>query len=544
MRRRGAVLSAVVLCAWPSLAAAQVDLVFLDGFQWTPNHCREAEAKRSTVGCEFWPADLDNALDVIGVQGSFECQFLPGVVNTTMAVCANASLTAVAGLCDPPADICPDGFTCRAAPVCILDAQHSPFAIQVVNPQTRPVAVTVRAADGTEFTEAVPAGQAAVLRPQLQGIPDQSLDGTGIHRRAYRVTADAPVSAYQLNATPDAGGTGGSLLLPRATFDVEYFAVTWPSFDRRTPSPGANDLHGYVSVVAPAPGTVVEVTPRADVRASASQGAIPAGTVSTFLLDQHDVLTLQAVAGGDLSGTRVSCPGAGCAVFAGHEGAGFGETVPPDPMHTFGPCCADHLEEMMFPAASWGRTFAVARSAPRTNEPDRLRVVASRTGTVVTFLPPVSGPSCPPLGPGESCEVKIWVDTTLTSNEPILVGHYLQSAIWGDGLGNLVGDGDPALALAAPVEQFRREHTLTVPSGYPSSYLAISGPAADAVRVDGLPVALTPFGVGFQAGRFPVGAGVHQVSCPAGCHVLVHGYATGAGYMFASGLDLVPIVVP
>jgi hypothetical protein len=544
VRPRHAALPAIFFCAWPSLAAAQTDRIFLDGFQWTPSTCYEAAARRTSVGCEFWAADLDNAVEVVDVQGSLLCQFTPGVINVSLRVCANASSTAVAGLCDPPADACPTPYTCRTANVCILNAQNSPFAIQVTNPQPGPVTVTVRSGGGTTFMQGVPAGQSATLMPQANGIPDQSLDGTGIAARAYQVTADVPIAAYQVNATDFS--TGSSLLLPRATYDAEYRVLTWPTFNRRTPPPGTHDLHGYVAIVAPQDGTVVEVTPSAVVRASASQPSIPAGSPSLFTLDAHDVLTLQAVPDGDLSGTLVRCPSGECGVFAGHEAAAFGETTPPDGTHLLGPCCADHFEEMVFPTSSWGKTFAVARSAPRgTNERDVLRILAQKPGTLVTIQPSADVP-CPMLGTSQSCEVKIMADTVVSASEPILVGHYLQSAIWTDPfLGGSVGDGDPALALAAPTEQYRREHSFAVPPGYTQSFLAISSPASGIVTVDGLPVSLTPFAGGvYQAGRVPVAAGPHRVSCPAGCGVLVHGYSDAAAYMFAAGLDLVPLVSP
>jgi hypothetical protein len=539
MRRTCVAVATSCLLGASSLARAQADLIFLDGFQSTPNTCGEAAARNSTLGCEFWAADLDNAVEVIGVQGSLECVFTPGVTSASVLVCADAGGTAVAGLCDPPAGACPGGYTCRTTAVCLLDAQASPFALLVSNPQARSVAVTVEAAGGATFTQDVPAGQSAALLPQANGIADQSLDGTGTQARAYRVTSDFPVALHQLNgaAVPAAFSAGASVLIPRHAFGPEYYAMTWPSLDRR---PSFHSYHGYLSVVAPQDGTSVEVTPTSAVRASASQAGLPAGAAAAFSLDAHDVLTLQAVPGGDLTGSLVRCPGVACGVFVGHEAAGFGEAIAPDASHTLGPCCADHLEEMLFPASSWGKTFAVARSAPRgTNERDVLRVLARTLNTVVTFDPPAIG-SCPALNSGQHCEVTIAADTLVVASEPVLVGQYLQSAIWSDPLfGGAVGTGDPELALVAPVEQHRREHSVRVPAGYSSHFLALAAPVGVDVRVDGVPVSLSPFaGGGYQAARVPVTAGAHQVSCAAGCNVVAHGYRDGSAYMFAAGLGL------
>jgi hypothetical protein len=259
------------------------------------------------------------------------------------------------------------------------------------------------------------------------------------------------------------------------------------------------------------------------------------------------VLTLQATPGGDLTGTNVkSVSGTQTfGVFGGHEAMGFGEMTPPNAQMTSGPCCADHIEDMMFPTSTWGKTFAIARSQPRgTNEPDVLRIMAQKADTTITFTPPPTG-TCPVLQPGQHCQVKIAADTAISSTEPILVGHYLESAIWSDPFfGGSVGEGDPSMAIAVPTEQFRTEYTILIPSQYAKNFMSISAPGAGAVLVDGLPIQMTPFANGmYRAQRHAVIAGQHKISCPSGCGVLVYGYASAVSYMFAGGLDLKQIVI-
>jgi hypothetical protein len=510
--------------------------------------CASAAENKSYLGCSYMAADLDNAVEVMGIQGALNCS-VPGAKNVTMQACGNAGNTAVQGLCDPPGNTCPANFTCKSMNICILDAQNSPFAIVVSNPQARAVNVTVTGPGGELIMQSVAAGAVAAIKPNAapNTIPDQSIDGTGLVRKAYKITSDLPIVAYQFNPLDNVNvfSNDASLLIPTTVYDVEYYTFAWPTEDRR---PQNHAYHGYLSVIAAVDDTVVEVTPSAAVRASATQPAIAAGTPTTFTIDAFEVLTLQAVGGGDLTGTKVrSVDGVQTfGVFGGHEAMGVGETTPPDGTHVAGPCCADHIEEMLFPTSTWGKTFAITRSKSRgTNEPDLLRIMAQKANTTITFDPSPSSGTCGMLQPGQFCEVKIQGDTGIVASEPVLIAHYLQSAIWSDPFfGGSVGEGDPSFSIAVPVEQYRTSYTVLVPSQYAKNFLSISAPGAGAVIVDGLLVQLTPYAGGlYRAARMQVNGGQHVISCPNGCGVEVYGYSDAVSYMFAGGLDLKKIVL-
>jgi hypothetical protein len=218
--------------------------------------------------------------------------------------------------------------------VCVLDAQHSPFAIVVSNPQAVPVEVTVAAPDGMAITQQVAAGQVKAIVPQQEGIADLSLDGTGQAKRAYKLTSTQPIVAYQFNPLDNVEvfSNDASLLIPRPAFGEDYYAITWPTLGRRQGIPSAHDYHGYVTVVAWQDNTRIEVTPTAAVLASATQPAIPANTPATFTLGAFDTLNLEAQGpGGDLTGTRIRAIDgtATFGVFVGHEASAFGEAGKP-----------------------------------------------------------------------------------------------------------------------------------------------------------------------------------------------------------------------
>jgi len=532
--------------------------------------CANAATNKSYIGCEYWAVDLDNAIEVWGAIG----EDLGMGITLSQAVCTQAYRGTVlpmdvcfrtqgpklytAGACDPAASVggaprCPTGYACGAQSTCASDAQHSPFAIVVSNPQTKDVNVTVTGPGGQTIVRVIAAGQVASIVPQLGGaIPDQSVDGTVQGRRAYRITSDLPIVAYQFNPLDNVNvfSNDASLLIPRTSFDLDYFAMSYPTLNRRTLAPGKDSYYGYLTVVAWQDNTQISVTPTTAVQSSSTQATIAAGATTSFTLNAFEVLQLEAAPGvapaGDLTGTRItSTNNMTFGVFAGHEATAFGETTPPDNQHTSGPCCADHLEEMMFPSSTWGKSFAVARSQPRTTEPDLLRILAQKPNTVVAFTPPPSAGTCGTLGPGQFCEVKIAGDTEISSTEPILVGHYLQSTIWRANNNTTVGNGDPSMAIAVPVEQFRKSYTVLVPAAYQTNYLSLAVAATGGVTVDGNPVTLSGFGGGgtHRVARIPVAAGQHTIQCADGCGVTVYGYSESVSYMFAGGLDLKAIVI-
>ena len=509
--------------------------------------CEEATTNRSYVGCEYWPVDLDNAVEVAaaGPIDFFGCDLtMPGSKQVTnVDICYDAENDVRAGLCDPPNNACPSGFACAQPDSCILDAKTAPFAIVVSNPQVFPVTLTLTTDLGQMASMTVAAGAVLPIYPQeLGSFPDRSVDQSGVRKAAYKVTSDAPIVAYQFNPLDNEGvfSNDGSLLIPRHAFDLKYYAMTWPTLERRDQPQSTHDYNGYVAVVAWQDDTQITITPSAGVRAGKNAfGAIAAGEAKTFTLDAYDVLSVEAVAGGDLSGTKIeSADGQGTfGVLAGHEATVI--------LNEGASCCADHLEEAMFPTSTWGTEYAVSRSQSRgMDEADVLRIMAQEDGTDVTFDPPVSGNDCTALAAGEFCTVDVMTDTVVSSPKPILVGHYLKSVIE-TGFFDSEGVGDPSLALAVPTAQFRDSYTFLVPQDYTSQYVSVTAQSDASVMLDGEEIGegMTVFGGTWKGGRFEVGPGSHVLSCENGCGLEVYGYSDAVSYLFAGGLDLKQIVV-
>ncbi|MBV8757275.1 MAG: IgGFc-binding protein [Deltaproteobacteria bacterium] len=523
-----------------------------------PDLCMQSAADKSYLGCEYYAVDLDNATEVFGKplenQPGMECALWPSSKQLTSPhrLCYDGSW-AIAGACDRPTDGCPTGFTCVDSPgpmiplgFCGLDGDGAPFAIVVSNPQAVTVAVTIENAAGQSMSVTVDPDTIKALYPQQLGFADQSIDGTSKSANAYKLTSSAPVVAYQFNPlnNVDVFSNDASLLIPRAGFDTRYIAVSYATLTRRGPNvPGRDDYHGYVTVVAWDDNTQIQVTPTAATLAGKDgTPALQAGVPAMFTLNRFEVLNLEAVAGpdpntndglngGDLTGTEIKAlNGKTFGVFGGHEAVRI--SAPNSN------CCADHLEEMLFPTSTWGKQFSVAPTVARRGAPDILRIVATVPGTQVTFSPQPMG-ACGPLGPGQHCDVEFTQPTTVTSNQPITVAHLMMSAIL-----NMDGTGDPSLGIVPPEEQYRTDYKFLAPMDYDMQYATIVGVAGDAVTVDGTAVAgWTSFGLGRATATVPLTVGTHRLTCPNKCSVEVYGWSQAVSYLFAGGLNLQQIVI-
>lgn len=510
--------------------------------------CLAAARNRSYLGCEYWAVDLDNAIEV--AQPVADGGGCPQGTSRRDDLYVCVANTRSAWLCEVDRT-CSRGLACEQSPVCVYDAQNSPFSIVVANPSTdAAVTVGLEGPGGESHFEQVPAGGVAKIVPGELGFADASIDHTSQGRRAYKLTSTEPIVAYQFNPLDNVGvfSNDGSLLIPRHAYDTVYYVMTQPTRDRDP----IHDYSGYVSIVASEEGpTTVRVRAAVPVRAGPDLPSFEAGLAHEFTLQQGDVLNLEAIDEGDLTGTQIEAVDGVTpfGVFVGHEAIALSDLEP-------APCCADHVEEQLFPASTWGLRFAIARTEPRTElrrqvqAPDMLRLMALEPDTEIRLDPPARDraqndrPICR-VGTAQYCDVFIDEDTLVLADKPILVGHFLVSTGGGDGAGNPVGD--PAMAFAAPFEQYREQYPFLAPEEYDEQYASIVAPIGSTVTLDGRPIdaALTPFSAGtFMGGRIPIAPGQHLLECAGSCGLLVYGYSPAVSYLFAGGLDLRQITVP
>jgi hypothetical protein len=497
----------------------------------------------SYIGCSFWAADLDNAFVPGGKRGYYDAagaQYSLVVSNASDKLAANITISTAKG------------------PI-TEDSQNDPLDLSPLPP-----------------------GELRVFN-----LPAGFINGTVQGKLAYRVTSTVPITAYQFNPLENVNvfSNDASLLLPEELLGKYYMIMT------REQSFGV--LRGFMTVIATLGGqTSVNITfsGTAGKTLASSDGSIKvfkAGESGEFTLDQWDTLNIETdQIGSDLTGTVVVA-NRRVAVFAGSEAANAPNTNHCEvdactqkqldsgtkcghcaydgktPCFTnehcseFIVCCADHLEHQLFPVKTWGSRYLAVKLYPRNDEADYWRILAAEDGTKVTTIPPVKDPKgkaiyVPVLNKGEWFEIETKQSFEIvarhadSSPAAITVGHFMasQDAPDPNTVGPQPGDagtGDPAMMLAIPVEQWRKEFVFLTPNQYAFNYVSIGAPIAANVSLDGKP--LPPdfwekVSNTYKASKVFVGEGVHRVSSDQAVAVEVYGFDQYVSYGYAAGLDL------
>ncbi|MEE2778879.1 MAG: hypothetical protein VYE15_00040, partial [Myxococcota bacterium] len=447
----------------------------------------------------------------------------------------------------------------------------SPFAIVVSNVhESDPSQVSV-------YRNGVLVAEAEIAPSSLEifNVAPNNVVGTMKTNNAFRIRATRPIVAYQFNPLENIGvfSNDASMLIPSNSLGTSYRVLGWPS------SLGGFDA--YVTVVATTDNT--EVTLEVTAPTSQGVGSIPelaAGESWTTALNAGQVLSVETSSwGGDLSGSLVTA-NKPIAVFSGHQCANVPDTTAcvagacqfapgwscGSPLDCPILCCCDHLEEQLFPIAAWGKTYVGARSTRRGQENEHWRLVAAEDDTSVVLIPPVA--VIPSLEAGEVVDFAAKGSFFLESDKPVLLGQFLageyapgvdvgtcesgsctnmvqscsadQQCV-GDAEPGDAGIGDPAFALAVPVEQLRDEYIFLVPNKYEADHLAIYAPADTSISLDGVSVDAEPWesiAEGWKVLHLPVVDGVHHLKGDQAFGVLVHGFDSFVSYAYPAGMNL------
>jgi hypothetical protein len=390
---------------------------------------------------------------------------------------------------------------------------------------------------------------------------------------AYHITSDRPVTVYQFNALDYQVGTNysytndASLLLPAHVYRDEYLVISRPTTKITQTLGSALIRPGYFAVIGPNDGPVeLDITFSAHTLASDAEsnhnyGAMtPGQSASGVQVGPYEVLQVlsagppdcpngtgcssgytccQAGADYDLTGTVIQ-------VASGPAPAVFGGTVMS--FIPYNVWAADHLEQQMFPLETWGAHYLCAHNITQApQEPSVWRVVSGSDGNEITFYP-ASVHDAVTLDKGEYVEFGSMADFEIEGTGRVAVAQFMVGQNFTSDV-DPPDNGDPAMALAVPVEQYRTRYTFLAPTSYVHNYLTVIHPIGVYPALDGSPISGETVEITDEHARtnLDISGGIHEIAVEDDnpFAITVYGVGTYTSYMYPGGLDLkeVPVVV-
>jgi hypothetical protein len=454
--------------------------------------CAPQNLGRAYIGCEYYPTVTGNEVD-----GSFS--FAVAVSNTTSET---ASVHVEGGALPAP-----------------LTFTVAPKSVQV---QTLPW---------------VPALKACTSVGQLEcGMP-QSLSAMVVDG-AYHLRSTQPVTVYQFNPLEYVIGfqnsytNDASLLLPANAMTPNYFAAAWPVWQTGF----IGDFPGLIAITATRDGTSVTVATTTTTHAGTGVPAFAPGVAQTLSLNAGDAVQLFAVVG-DLTGSLVQADKP-VQVLGGH----YCTQIP------FGITACDHVEESMFPYEALSNRYIVTAPTVPTlpgGKVEIIRIIATEPNTVLELDPVQPGVPTTLANTGDVIEIANNAESfEIFANHKILVAQYMEGQDAGG------STGDPAMALAVPVEQYRTEYQFHAPINYEISYVNVTAPLSAVITLDGSvtplagfsPIGATGYGL-LRVTLAQSGNGNHTMSSNEPFGISVYGYGQYTSYWYPGGLDLSPITI-
>lgn len=356
-----------------------------------------------------------------------------------------------------------------------------------------------------------------------------------VAKGGYHLRSDNPITLYQFNSLEYSipamslfsYSNDASLMLPTNVWRTSYYTAAWAGAAMVNPS--------EMAITAQQDGTMVTITSKGATVAAGGVPALTPGTPASVMMNAGDVIEL--VSDGDFTGTKVDAT-APVQVIGGHYCADV-----PD-LNT-GAC--DHMEESMFGVDTLGTNYIINAPAVTSipaGKVEVIRVIATQPGTTLTYNPPQAGAPTTIANAGDFVQI---ADNSasfeLTASAKVLVAQYMEGQ---DAGGNT---GDPAMALAVPVEQFRTSYLFHAPVTYDSNYVDVTAPVGANITLDGTAVPLTPIGTtGFALGRVqslgkgPAMDGSHSITGDQAFGITVYGYGDYTSYWYPGGLNLTNLI--
>lgn len=300
---------------------------------------------------------------------------------------------------------------------------------------------------------------------------ETTVAGTG-RGKAFRVTSDVPVTAYDIHPFGGARSflPSAQLLLPTNAWGDNFVGVT----------PLAGGGAAWGQIIASEDGTTVDVVPNIALPAGTGVAAASANVKTTFTLAAGEYINWEA--SGDLSGTILSSNKT-IAFLSGNRSQCLSSST-----SSGGGCDSTHQGTP--PVQALGSEYAVApyatRRASLAEEATKYRIVGTVAGTTVTYDPAVPGaPTTLQKGQTVTFEgTGGFLVKSQDANHPFYIGQAMTgcSVAGGSrpgvtqpppfGLGNCLGDEDYVVVL--PPAQFMSRYVFFTDPTYATTNLVLT----------------------------------------------------------------------
>jgi hypothetical protein len=474
------------------------------------NLCQMAMDDHAYLGCEFYAADLDNAVDHM-LDASAQ-QYAIIVAN------ANAFTTTVTIERDRGA------YGGTSMPEMVQTAMIGPGDLEIFRLPRREIDGS--SSMGSCMADSVcdqgehcwcangttPSPTATDCHCRNSSMTQGHNDGTNsaATRNAYRVRSTLPVAAYQFNPLDNVGvfSNDASMLIPTSAIGTQYTINAWPQTIALTMASTTNsgeDLRSTLTIIGTAESSTATVTLGPHVgEVVGVPGQMPGpympNEVLHFNLAPFEIINLETNAfNGDFTNTTVVSQNA-VSVFAGSEAANAPSFTDVANLQY----AADHLEEQVLPDSVLGQHFYVGLTPSRStalnhafvtgdsvgmfNQPEYVRILAVSPGmTMVTTSMP-SPNDLFMIAQGHDVVLPTTQDLKLDADHPISVMQIMASQE-ACGIARYYPGGDPSLISVPPIDQYRSDYVFLTPEYYGFDFITIVTPSTASILFDGMSLA-------------------------------------------------------
>ncbi len=369
-----------------------------------------------------------------------------------------------------------------------------------------------------------------------------------IKGRSVHITSINEVTVYGINHKTYS--SDAFMGIPVDALGKEYLSICFPTSSASPSDPIGGFNSGTASefwITAVEDSTVVTITPSA--KTLGNHAATKGFSLTLQAGDSYLVEGDPTTYNNDLTSSHIVATKP-IAVFSGHIRASVPQFYLDDQLAS----SRDHLVEQVPPVTAWGDSaLVVPFASSKTIEPDVVRIISGADSNIITIG---SNKLQKVFKKGEFYDIAALTSATaIHATKPIMVGQYMHTSI------RMYGNGDPALALCFPVEQYDTSYTFIAiqNSAFTDNFINV---VADSVGVttttlDGRSISRGAFHPIANSNYYyaqldldnssntpNVGPGAHTIRSATPIGLTVYGLGSVDSYAYTGGSRLSDLTLP